>query len=447
MEPDWDYWRQIPEATLLECVLLSCDMEPRESEDENFWRYNHEVLARIEEVKISIYEEELKATSLIGIKLPNETERANYCTIPRICFINDSKRISDKTAINLVRFSRWAVFKRWEIPGEMESIKRLVTKRIIPEPIPTAIKPESNVSDERSDPFAKHGLSSDELDEMWKSIEDPPTTDISPEELDGFWQSIQNDLIIEPTDTPEFPEQPQPKEQLLEWKPEDLSLRGKEGIINRAAVQQGGEHNPTTIVVTGTLNVNLVNRDGNPLSIYATSTPPTQPEAVASGTTAALSMVGAADSTSSLLPEPSTPPVTSAKAVAVYGIDPTPARANTEAANQTRIKNAAARKSAVLSAMEYILEIDETWKGLGIPYQKQEVIVAMQSAYASMGLSNENATLIRDATEGEIMSDFESLTKEGEFFFRKGKRAGMTPLLTVLSKPRKTAHFRRPPTK
>ena len=432
MKPDWDYWGQISEPTLQECVLLSCDMEPRESEDENYWRYNREVLTRIEEVQISIYDEELKATSLIGMKLPDETERSMRCTIPRMWQIIGSKRISDKTTINLVGFSRWAAFKGWKIPKKMKSIKRVAVLPTIPEPMPTTQTSESIVLDDQSDPLARYGLSSEELEEACKSMEEPPSNDVPPEELAGFWQSIQDDPMFEPPDTPVFPEQPQPKERLLEWKPEDLSLRGKEGIINKTAVQQGGELTPTTIVFSGIFNVNLMN-NGPPLSIYAASTPPTQPEAVACGTTAASSMVGTTDSTSSLLPEPSTHPVTSAKAVAVYGIDPTPTKANIEVANQTRIKNAAARKAAVLSAMEYILTIDATWKETGIPYSKPMVADAIKKGSRSFRLKYDHAIAIEeDKTETGIVTDIENLAKDGHFFFTGGNPKGLTPLHQVI---------------
>ncbi|MBF0146278.1 MAG: hypothetical protein HQL84_09620 [Magnetococcales bacterium] len=136
--PDWKFWRQIPEPTLLECILLSLDTEPREFQD--WWLGTKEVSERLEIAINHIHAGKLKAAPLPFLsylerrRLAREDFSLDPYEINRIefYFSSEFEFIRQlKVQVDLHRFARWAVALEWEMPSEMIAVAETKPKKII----------------------------------------------------------------------------------------------------------------------------------------------------------------------------------------------------------------------------------------------------------------------------------------------------------------------------
>ncbi|MBF0437909.1 MAG: hypothetical protein HQL93_02190 [Magnetococcales bacterium] len=79
-----------------------------------------------------------------------------------------------------------------------------------------------------------------------------------------------------------------------------------------------------------------------------------------------------------------------------------PANPRIDSANRARQEKAATRKVAVTDTVNWILKIFPEWKEIGIPYSKADVVAAIRRIYASVGLPDEKAVILREATDAQI---------------------------------------------
>ena len=139
--PDWSYWRQIPEPTLIECVLLSLNAEPMNVQD--WWSEIAEVNERIEIAvhharagrlnapipHLSYMQRRQLAHDNYDLD-PYEINRIDYFTSPEFDY---TRQILVR--IDLVEFSQWAISLGWKIPKKMKAMTKPPKVKATPGPI------------------------------------------------------------------------------------------------------------------------------------------------------------------------------------------------------------------------------------------------------------------------------------------------------------------------
>jgi len=126
-QPDWSYWRQFPQITLKNAILLSCNIEPRHIEDKG--KINARPIKHLTPTNLQALNE------LFGRPIGNllterkEVVQANIgdsltgepltFELDMACFANPLNSMTD-----LNYFVRWAVSNAWKLPEPMIAISK-----------------------------------------------------------------------------------------------------------------------------------------------------------------------------------------------------------------------------------------------------------------------------------------------------------------------------------
>lgn len=125
-EPDWSYWRQFPQITLKDAVLLSCNIEPRCIENQS---ETNEALTHLIPINSQVSEEFFgRPMDQLFIERA-EVVRANTghsVTGEPLTFELDivclSNPLNSMTLLNY--FVTWAVSFDWKLPEPLISISK-----------------------------------------------------------------------------------------------------------------------------------------------------------------------------------------------------------------------------------------------------------------------------------------------------------------------------------